>query len=112
MPFCHNASAPEFDVPILTIERSIPFNGRNAEVTWFHPKVGFMPGADPGQAPVAVMCYQSITGSEDLVRSTNPSPPISANPGVNLSPSIHWVDTISNHLAGKRACVISSPTGT
>ena len=64
MPFCHNASAPEFDVPILTIERSIPFNGRNAEVTWFHPKVGFMPGADPGQAPVAVMCYQSITGSE------------------------------------------------
>ena len=51
MPFCHHASAPEFDVPILTIEQSIPFNGRNAEVTWFHPKVGFIPGADPGQAP-------------------------------------------------------------
>ena len=49
---------------ILDIERETVFPGRSAEVTWFHPKVGMMPPTVEDGPPVAVMCCQSITGSD------------------------------------------------
>jgi len=49
---------------ILSLEREVVFNGRQEEVTWFHPKVGMMPPEQDGGPPVAVMCCQSITGSD------------------------------------------------
>ena len=74
-------------MPILTIDRNMLFNGRNSDITWFHPKVGFMPGRTPDQPPVAVMCCQSITGSDvfgqvheslssDLGKTWSPPEPI------------------------------------
>ncbi|MDP6778781.1 MAG: hypothetical protein QGI83_18645 [Candidatus Latescibacteria bacterium] len=49
---------------IVDIDREVVFNGRRGDVTWFHPKVGMMPPEREGDSPVAVMCCQSITGSD------------------------------------------------
>ena len=49
---------------ILGVEREVIFNGRKHGVVWFHPKVGMMPPEREGDSPVAVMCCQSITGSD------------------------------------------------
>ena len=95
------------EVPILTIDRSILFNGRNSDITWFHPKVGFMPGKALDQPPVAVMCCQSITGSDVF----GPFPTTSEKPGLHRSRSLLWDATILILPDGKKACVISCRTG-
>ncbi|MDA0746048.1 MAG: sialidase family protein [bacterium] len=49
---------------VLDASHEMVFNGREGEVTWFHPKVGMMPPENESDPPVAVMCCQSITGSD------------------------------------------------
>lgn len=49
---------------VLSVEREVVFNGRQGAVTWFHPKVGMVPPEREGDPPAAVMCCQSITGSD------------------------------------------------
>ena len=49
---------------ILDIVRQVVFTGRKAGPTWFHPKVGMMPPLREGDPPAAVMCCQTISGSD------------------------------------------------
>ncbi len=48
------------DPLIADIQREVVFPGRRTGITWFHPKVGFL----PGEPRVAVMLCQQITGSD------------------------------------------------
>jgi len=74
---------------ILDVAREVVFSGRTGQVTWFHPKVGMMPPGAGSETPTAVMCCQSITGSDvfgqvhesvstDLGRSWSDPEPIEA----------------------------------
>ncbi len=70
---------------ILDVKREVVFNGREGDVTWFHPKVGIMPPEREGGPPVAVMCCQSITGS-DVFGQIHES--VSSDNGATWSPPV------------------------